>query len=228
MLRRVQNNCPECRQAITAGNRNAHLCLLIQNTMGKQQPHKKSSSPPKQFPISINKSTRFFSQYNVSQPNNVILKTSEANWYGLLCNEVIPAEGVFKFCAEVMFSIHNNIEIGIIDVASKVEKNKMSNKRVTYHLHDGRVMDSGSVDKHVTGWKDRGKKVEKGTNAKIVVICDMDNNKIEWHVNGELKAEGIISDFLKYSKAVPYISLFHTDDIVVLNAWWSKMIFSSF
>lgn len=85
----------------------------------------------------------------------------------------------------------------------------MSNKRITYHLHDGRVMDSGKVDKPSTMWNPKGKTTAKGTNAKVIVICDMDNNRIEWNVNGEVKAEGVITDFLKYSKAVPYVSMFH-------------------
>ncbi len=123
------------------------------------------------------------------------------------------------FCIEVVFSLHNNVEVGIIDVASKVEKNKMSNKRITYHLHDGRVMDSGSADKPLTSWNPKGKSVPKGINAKVMVVCDMDNSRIEWIVNGEVMADGVITDFLKYSKAVPYMSMFHADDIVMLNAW---------
>ena len=134
--------------------------------------------PAVEIMISINKSNRYYSQYNFTQNNNMIVKSSDNCWYGLLCNEVIPAQGTFKFCFEVVFSLHNNIEIGIIDVASKVEKGKMSNKRVTYHLFDGRIMDSGHIDKPATSWNPKGRKTPKGTNAKIIVICDMDNNRI--------------------------------------------------
>lgn len=168
--------------------------------------------------ITISRSNKYNNQYSFPQPNTII-KGNDFNWYGLLFNEVLPAEGKFKFCIEVVFSLHNNVEVGIIDVASRVEKGKMSNKRVTYHLFDGRVMDSGHIDKPHTSWNPKGKKVPKGTYAKVVVLCDMDNNKICWYINDELHAEGIISDYLKYAKAVPYLSMYHAEDVVIVNSW---------
>ena len=45
----------------------------------------------------------------------------------------------------------------------------------------------------------------------------MDDNVIRWIVNGNLHAESVISNYIKYAKAVPYLSMFHKDDIVMLN-----------
>lgn len=49
-------------------------------------------------------------------------------------------------------------------------------------------MQSGHIDKPVTSWTPNGKKVDKDTHAVIVVVCDMDNNKIQWQINGIVHA----------------------------------------
>ena len=60
----------------------------------------------------------------------------------------------------------------------------MSNKRITYHLYDGKVMDSGHVDQAITKWKTGiGKPAPKG-NFTINVEINMDDNDIRWTVNG--------------------------------------------
>lgn len=121
MTNRGQNSCPECRQPVTAGNKNAHLCLLIQNILDKKSSNKNivNSAPPVAINITVNRNNRYLNQYMI-QDNRVIVKGGEYAWYGLLFNEVIPAEGKFMFCVEVVYSLHNNIEIGLIDVASRV------------------------------------------------------------------------------------------------------------
>ena len=52
----------------------------------------------------------------------------------------------------------------------------MSNKRITFHLYDGKVMDSGNIDSPVTLWRALGQPVPKGNLCKVIVDVDMDNN----------------------------------------------------
>ena len=92
-----------------------------------------------------------------------------------MCNEIIPVTGKFFYTFEVIASLHNNIEVGLIDMNSKVEKGKMSNKRITYHLYDGKIMDSGHVDQSITKWKEGGKPAIKG-NFLVTVEVNMDDN----------------------------------------------------
>lgn len=53
-------------------------------------------------------------------------------------------------------------------MSSKVEKGKMSNKRISYHLIDGKIMDSGNIDSQVTKWNEKGVPAPKGA-SKVVV-----------------------------------------------------------
>lgn len=94
----------------------------------------------------------------------------------------------------------------------------MSNKRISFHLYDGKVMDSGHEDTPVTSWRQLAEPVANG-NSKVVVEVDMDSNRIYWIINDKLHAETVLTNYLKYVKAVPYLSMYHTDDIVKFNAW---------
>jgi len=47
----------------------------------------------------------------------------------------------------------------------------------------------------------------------------MDDNRIKWIVNDQVLGETVITNYLKYAKAVPYLAMYHTEDVVNLNAW---------
>ena len=47
----------------------------------------------------------------------------------------------------------------------------------------------------------------------------MDDNEIRWIINDKLQAETIVTNYIKYAKAVPYLSMYHTDDVVNVNSW---------
>lgn len=95
----------------------------------------------------------------------------------------------------------------------------MSNKRITFHLYDGKQMDTnGSIDSSITAWRQGdGLLVQKGIAIKVQVQINMDQNIIRWIVNGNLHAQSVISNYIKYAKAVPYLSMFHKDDLVMFN-----------
>ncbi len=79
-------------------------------------------------------------------------------------------------------------------------------------------MDSGHIDKPATAWRQIGSASPKGS-SNVIVEVNMDENKIKWVVNGIVNAETVITNYLKYAKAVPYLAMYHTEDIVALNAW---------
>lgn len=64
----------------------------------------------------------------------------------------------------------------------------MSNKRITYHLYDGKVMDSGSVEIPLTQWRPLGIPVPKEQTCKVIVDVNMDDNEIKWIVNDKIMA----------------------------------------
>lgn len=94
-------------------------------------------------------------------------------------------------------------------MSSKVEKGKMSNKRISYHLIDGKIMDSGNIDVPNTMWRAIGTPAPKGA-SKVIVEVNMDDNRIKWIVNDRVLGETVITNYLKYAKAVPYLAMYHT------------------
>lgn len=59
----------------------------------------------------------------------------------------------------------------------------MSNKRICFHLYDGKILDSGSIEHPTTKWREGGKKTPIGESLKMSVYVNMDNNKIGWFCN---------------------------------------------
>ena len=95
----------------------------------------------------------------------------------------------------------------------------MSNKRHSYHLYDGKVMQSDNVDNPITVWCPTGKPAPKNEGCKIVVQVNMDDGEIKWFLNGEVYAETIITNYMRYVKVVPYLAMYHVEDVVNVNAW---------
>ena len=48
----------------------------------------------------------------------------------------------------------------------------------------------------------------------------MDDGEIKWFLNGEVYAETIITNYMRYVKVVPYLAMYHVEDVVNVNAWW--------
>jgi hypothetical protein len=47
----------------------------------------------------------------------------------------------------------------------------------------------------------------------------MDDGEIKWFLNGEVYAETIITNYMRYVKVVPYLAMYHVEDVVNVNAW---------
>lgn len=71
MMKRNRNQCPECRQNITAGNKNLHLCLLLQN-INTNSNKVQNNAPAKEINITINPNNKYFSQFKFFPPNTLI------------------------------------------------------------------------------------------------------------------------------------------------------------